>query len=78
MNNMNPVEFIALIKNRNPQELVLSMVKNNNINNPIISDLISFAQKGDINSITKIANTYFSKQGKNFMNEFNNFMAMLK
>ena len=45
MNNMNPVEFIALIKNRNPQELVLSMVKNNNINNPIISDLISFAQK---------------------------------
>lgn len=78
MNNMNPVEFIALIKNRNPQELVLSMVKNNNINNPIISDLISFAQKGDINSITKIADTYFSKQGKNFMNEFNNFMAMLK
>ena len=75
---MNPVEFIALIKNRNPQELVLSMVKNNNINNPIISDLISFAQKGDINSITKIADTYFSKQGKNFMNEFNNFMAMLK
>ena len=54
------------------------MVKNNNINNPIISDLISFAQKGDINSITKIADTYFSKQGKNFMNEFNNFMAMLK
>ena len=78
MNNMNPVEFIALIKNRNPQELVLSMIKNNNINNPIISDLISFAQKGDINSITKIADTYFSKQGKNFMNEFNNFMAMLK
>ena len=78
MNNMNPVEFIALIKNRNPQELVLSMVKNNNINNPIISDLISFAQKGDINSITKIADTYFSKQGKNFMNEFNNFMDMLK
>ena len=78
MNNMNPVEFIALIKNRNPQELVLSMVKNNNINNTIISDLISFAQKGDINSITKIADTYFSKQGKNFMNEFNNFMAMLK
>lgn len=78
MNNMNPVEFIALIKNRNPQELILSMVKNNNINNPIISDLISFAQKGDINSITKIADTYFSKQGKNFMNEFNNFMAMLK
>ena len=78
MNNMNPVEFIALIKNRNPQELVLSMVKNNNINNPIISDLISFDKKGDINSITKIADTYFSKQGKNFMNEFNNFMAMLK
>ena len=78
MNNMNPVEFIALIKNRNPQELILSMVKNNNINNPINSDLISFAQKGDINSITKIADTYFSKQGKNFMNEFNNFMAMLK
>lgn len=78
MSNINPVEFITLIKNRNPQELVLSMVKNNNINNPVISDLINFAQKGDINSITKIADVYFSKQGKNFMEEFNAFMNLLK
>lgn len=78
MNQLNPVQFMTLIKNRNPQELVMSMIKNNNIDNPIISDLIDFAQKGDINSITKIADAYFTKQGKNFSQEFSNFMQMLK
>lgn len=76
--NMNPVEFMALIKNRNPQELAMSMIQNNGINNPVILDLVDFARKGDINSVSKIAEAYFTKQGKNFNQEFNNFMSMMK
>lgn len=76
--NMNPVEFMTLIKNRNPQELAMSMIQNNGINNPVILDLVDFARKGDVNSVSKIAEAYFTKQGKNFNQEFNNFMSMMK
>lgn len=76
--NMNPVEFMSLIKNRNPQELAMSMIQNNGISNPVILDLVDFARKGDVNSVSKIAEAYFTKQGKNFNQEFNNFMSMMK
>ena len=76
--NMNPMEMIGLLKGRNPQELVMSMIKNNNINDPQINELISLAEKGDANSLTKIATDMFAKQGKNFDTEFSNFMSLLK
>ena len=76
--NMNPMEMIGLLKGRNPQELVMSMMKNNNINDPQINELISLAEKGDTNSLTKIATDMFAKQGKNFNTEFSNFMSLLK
>lgn len=76
--NMNPMEMIGLLKGRNPQELVMSMIKNNNINDPQINELISLAEKGDTNSLTKIATDMFAKQGKNFDTEFSNFMSLLK
>lgn len=76
--NMNPMEMIGLLRGRNPQELVMSMIKNNNINDPQINELISLAEKGDTNSLTKIATDMFAKQGKNFNTEFSNFMSLLK
>ena len=72
------MEMIGLLKGRNPQELVMSMIKNNNINDPQINELISLAEKGDTNSLTKIATDMFAKQGKNFNDEFSNFMSLLK
>lgn len=75
---MTPMQFAGLLKNRNPQELVMSMVRNNNINDPMINELINYAQKGDMNNITKIAENFFGQRGKNFQQEFNSFMSMLK
>lgn len=76
--NMNPMEMIGLLKGRNPQELVMSMIKNNNINDPQINELISLAEKGDMNNLTKIATDMFAKQGKDFGSEFSDFMSLLK
>ena len=75
---MNPMQLIGLLKNRNPQEMVMSMIKNNNINDPTINELLKFAQTGDINSMNKIAENFFKGQGLDFNSEFNNFMSMLK
>lgn len=75
---MNPMEMISLLKGRNPKELVMSMIKNNNINDPTINELIGYAKNGDNENLTKLAESIFQKQGKDFMTEYNNFMAMLK
>lgn len=75
---MNPMEMISLLKGRNPEELVMSMIKNNNINDPTINELISYAKNGDNENLTKLAESIFQKQGKDFTTEYNNFMAMLK
>lgn len=75
---MNPIPMIELLKGRNPQELVMSMIKNNNINDPMITQLVNYAESGDVNSMTKIAEDFFGQRGKNFNQEFNSFMSMLK
>jgi hypothetical protein len=75
---MNPMELVGLLKGRNPQELVMSMIKNNNINDPMINELIGYAESGDMTSLTKVAEDVFAKQGKNFDTEFNNFMSLLQ
>ena len=75
---MNPMEMISLLRGRNPEELVMSMIKNNNINDPTINELIGYAKNGDNENLTKLAESIFQKQGKDFMTEYNNFMAMLK
>ena len=75
---MNPMEMTSLLKGRNPEELVMSMIKNNNINDPTINELIGYAKNGDNENLTKLAESIFQKQGKDFITEYNNFMAMLK
>lgn len=76
--NMDLMQIIGLLKGRNPKELVMSMMKNNQINDPTLTQLINYAENGDINNLTSFAETYFSKQGKNFNSEFQNFMSLLK
>lgn len=76
--NMNPMQLMGLLKGKNPQEMAMSMIKNSNINDPMINQLLQFAQSGDIKSMNKIAENFFKGQGLDFNNEFNNFMSMLK
>ena len=76
--NMNPMQLMGLLKGKNPQEMAMSMIKNSNINDPMINQLLQLAQNGDINSMNKIAENFFRGQGLDFNNEFNNFMSMLK
>lgn len=75
---MNPMNLVSLLKGRNPQELVMSMIQSNNINDPMINDLIEYAQNNDIENVNKIAENYFNQRGMNFQKELNNFMSMLK
>ena len=75
---MNPMNLVSLLKGRNPQELVMSMIQGNNINDPMINDLIKYAQNNDIENVNKIAENYFNQRGMNFQKELYNLMSMLK
>ena len=52
---MNPMNFIQMIKGGNPQQIAMSLIQNNNINDPMINELIGYAERGDMGSINKIA-----------------------
>lgn len=75
---MNPMDFINAVRGRNPQQLAMSFIKNNNINDPFINQLIGFAQNGDTNNLYNAANDYFRQQGMDFNSTFNSFMSMLQ
>lgn len=78
MIDMNPMVFLNLIKSKNPEEMVMALIKNNGINNPMINDLINFAQKGDEASVNKIAEDFFKQRGMDFNKEMASFMSMVK
>jgi len=69
-NNNNFINFIKGIKN--PKQAVLDMVKSNN--NPMVKNLVEMAQNGNNEGIENFARNLFKEQGKNFDDEFNNFL----
>ena len=76
---MNNLMVIAqLMRGRDPKEVVLSAIKNNDINNPNIMALIEYAQNGDSQQLVNLAQQMFQAHGLNLDNEFNNFMQLLK
>lgn len=81
MMNMNPMQLMGLLKGHNPQEMVMSMLQNSNIDNDtmqVVNKLVSLAQKGDTSQVNKIAEDFFAQRGMNFNQEFNSFMSAMK
>lgn len=77
---MNPqLQMIAqLMRGRNPQEVALSMIQNQKINDPNISQLIKFAQNNQTNDFVNLAQEMFKQRGLDLNNEFQAFMQLLK
>lgn len=76
MNNL--AQIAQIMRGRNPQEIVLNMIKTQQINDPTIKQLINFAQSGDTNSLVNLATSICSQRGLDFNKEFETFMSMLK
>lgn len=75
MNNLN--EIAQLVRGRDPEAIVMDMVKNQKINDPNIAQLITFAQKGDNESLVNLATTLFKQQGLDLNQELNSFMSLI-
>lgn len=74
---MDPLNMIkGMMGNMNPKNMAMNMLKNNT--NPIFSNLIDMANKGDTKGVENFARNYMKSQGKDFDQEFNNFKSMFK
>lgn len=76
MNNLS--QIAQLVRGRDPQSVVMDMVKNQKINDPNISQLIRYAQSGDTNNLVNLADTLFKQQGLDLNQEFQSFMSLMK
>ena len=70
----NPLEFIKSIKN--PQEFVNNYLSKSN--DPILKNLVELAKNNDIKGMENFARNAFKEQGRDFDNEFNQFMSSFK
>ena len=53
-------QLASLMRGRNPQEVAMQMIKNNNINDPFITQLVNYAQSGDTNKLNELATNFFA------------------
>ena len=73
----NPMQFMNMLKGiKSPKDVVINMIKSNN--NPMIKNLVEMAEKGDNQGVENFARNLYSQQGKNFDDEFKNFMNNFK
>lgn len=72
----NKMPNLAMLKNMNPKDFILNNIKNSN--NKELGKLLNMAESGNMEELKKYANDIFSKQGRNFEEEFSNFMKMIK
>lgn len=73
----NPMQFINVLKGiKSPKDAVINMIKSNN--NPMIKNLVEMAEKGDNQGVENFARNLYAQQGRNFDEEFKNFMNNFK
>ena len=74
---MNPLSMIkGMIGNMNPKNIVMNMLRNNS--NPICSNLLQMAEKGDTKGIEQFARNVCKEKNIDFDKQFNDFMSNFK
>lgn len=73
----NPIQFMNMLKGiKSPKDAVINMIKSNN--NPMIKNLVEMAEKGDNQGVENFARNLYAQQGRNFDEEFKDFMNNFK
>jgi hypothetical protein len=76
-NNMQ--DFMQIIKNGNPQELVLNILqKDAQRGNQVAGTLIQMINSGDSQGIERVARNIAKEKGIDFDKEFNSFKQMFR
>lgn len=63
---INPMQLIQMIKNGNPKQVIMDMMKKNNGNNPIWNNALNMAEKQDSKGLEQLAKNLCESNGINF------------
>lgn len=53
--NINPMQLMNMFKGGNPQQMIMSMLRQNANSNPILQNALQMAEKGDTQGIETLA-----------------------
>ena len=74
---MNPLNMIkGMMGNMNPKNIAINMLKNNT--NPVFSNLIDMANKGDSKGVEEFARNICKEKNIDFDKQFGEFMNNIK
>ncbi len=73
----NPLQMIKMMMSntKNPQEIAMNMIGNNN--NPVIQNLVKMAQNGDYKGVENVARNMFKEQGRDFDAELKDLQSFI-
>ncbi len=74
---MNPMDMLkGMVGKMNPKSIAMNILKNSS--NPICSNLLQMAEKGDTKGIEQFAKNVCKEKGIDFDKQFNEFMSNFK
>lgn len=75
----NMMDFMKMVKNGNPQEMVMGMLKQTaQTGNPMATNLINLINSGDMQGVEQLARNVARERGIDFDKEFNSFKQMFR
>ena len=78
MNIIKPemVQFVNMMKNGNPEQMMMSMLEQSAQNNPILENLLNMAKNNDSEGIESYVRNVAIEKGIDYDKEFNSFKQM--
>ena len=77
--NYNMMQYLQMMKNGNPQEIVMNMLRQNATDgNPMAQNLLQMVNNRDIQGIENMARNVARERGVDYDKEFNNFKQMFR
>lgn len=76
--NQNVALIAQLLKGNSAESVAMNLLKQMPINDPVVTQLISYAKTGDNTNFLNLATNFFQQRGLNIDNEFSSFLSMLK
>ena len=78
MNIIKPemMQFVNMMKNGNPEQMMMSILEQSAQNNPILENLLNMAKNNDSEGIESYVRNVAKEKGIDYDKEFNSFKQM--
>lgn len=63
MMSFNPMQIMQMMRNGNPQQVIMGMMKKQAGNNPVLNNALNMAEKGDSKGIEQLARNLCKENG---------------